>query len=257
MISNITDSTQAAQSAATPSSSSNQNSNVTAVNTPFGQLFLETIDGNPVVVGYRAPNSQTVNTDYAGASQGDIASMTASTPAKPANASTIASSTPTAATVNAAPLAAAAPQAAATPADAAPAAATPYIAGLAATDPNAVMSAQDAFGATPWMQNAGGNGPAGAFNLNPMYFASQQTAQTVATMLGGTVVPVDTFAQTAGNHFTQNQPNEMVKLPDGSLINAGLVAGFFTHGYQLSMIKTMIQNEITNVEAETKGVSTT
>ena len=49
----------------------------------------------------------------------------------------------------------------------------------------------------------------------------------------------------------------MVQLPDGAMINAGLVAGFFTHGYQASMVQQMIQNEVTNVEAETKGVATT
>jgi hypothetical protein len=131
------------------------------------------------------------------------------------------------------------------------------IPGIASNDMTAVPTVESVFGSSPWISDAGGNGPTGAFNLNPMYFATQQTAETVAAMVGGTVVPVDTFAQTPGNHFTQNEPNEMVQLPGGAMINPGLVAGFFTHGYQASMVQQMIQNEVTNVESETKGVSTT
>jgi hypothetical protein len=117
------------------------------------------------------------------------------------------------------------------------------------------MNAQQVFGSSPWESDPTVSGPAGNFNLNPEYFATQQTAQMVAQMVGGTVVAVNNMSSTTpGDVFKQSTDNEMVKLSDGSMINAGLVAGFFTHGYSLSMVQSMIQNEVTNVQAEDKAV---
>jgi hypothetical protein len=39
----------------------------------------------------------------------------------------------------------------------------------------------------------------------------------------------------------------MVKMPNGSMINPGLVATFYTHGYSQSMVDQMIANEVKNV----------
>jgi hypothetical protein len=112
-------------------------------------------------------------------------------------------------------------------------------------------TAQSVFGTNPWIEDAGGTGPTGAFSLNPMYFATPETAARVASMVGGTVVQVDTFAQASGNPFHQNVPNQMVRLTNGALINPGLVAEFYTHGYPQSMIDRMIANEVANVSAGT------
>lgn len=224
MISNVTDTTPTAL--ATPA----QNPNVTTLNTCFGQLLVENLGSDsPTVVGFTPPDVQIQNEG------GSASTQAASVPAAADTANTASAAANTAAN-----------SAASTAANS-----------IGTMDPKSVPTAQSMFGASPWVSDAGGNGPTGAFNLNPMYFATQQTAQQVAAMVGGTVVSVDTFAQTPGNHFTQNEPNEMVQLPDGAMINAGLVAGFFTHGYQASMVQQMIQNEVTNVEAETKGVATT
>jgi hypothetical protein len=103
-------------------------------------------------------------------------------------------------------------------------------------------TAQALFGATPWSTDAGGNGPGGDYSYNPYYFATPATAAKVAEMLGGTVVPMD--AITSSGPFVQNQPNQMIQMPDGRMINAGLVAGFYDHGYTQQTVDKMIAAEV-------------
>ena len=61
-------------------------------------------------------------------------------------------------------------------------------------------------------------------------------------MVGGTVVASDQLASD-GSPFAQQQPNQMVELANGKLINPGLLASFYTHGYPQSYIDRMIQDE--------------
>jgi hypothetical protein len=103
-------------------------------------------------------------------------------------------------------------------------------------------TAQSLFGANPWCANAGGTGPAGSYSYNPYYFATPETAAKVAQMLGGKVVAMD--AITPFGPFKQNQPNQMVQMPDGRLINAGLVAGFYDHGFSQQTVDKMIAAEV-------------
>ena len=103
-------------------------------------------------------------------------------------------------------------------------------------------TAQSLFGANPWSTGAGGTGPNGDYSYNQYYFATPQTAATVASMLGGKVVAMD--AITPSGPFKQNQPNQMVQMPDGRLINAGLVAGFYDHGYTQQTVDKMIAAEV-------------
>jgi hypothetical protein len=103
-------------------------------------------------------------------------------------------------------------------------------------------TAQSLFGANPWSTNAGGSGPNGSYRYNSYYFASPATAEKVAQMLGGTVVQVN--AITPNGPFQQNQPNLMVQMPDGRLINAGLVAGFYDHGYTQQTVDKMVAAEV-------------
>ena len=42
----------------------------------------------------------------------------------------------------------------------------------------------------------------------------------------------------------QQVPNEMIKLSNGRVVNAGLIAAFYDHGYPQSYIDLLIQNEI-------------
>ena len=66
-------------------------------------------------------------------------------------------------------------------------------------------------------------------------------------MVGGTVVAFNALGGPSGNPFVQSQPNEMVQLSNGAMINPGLVASFYTHGYPQSMVDQMVANEVANV----------
>jgi hypothetical protein len=102
------------------------------------------------------------------------------------------------------------------------------------------------FGPNPWLTQPGGVGPGGVtYSYNPFFFASIQTAAKVAEMVGGTVVESNQFTPNGGP-FMQSQPNYMVQLEDGRMINPGLVASFYTHGYPQSYIDQMIANEVRN-----------
>jgi hypothetical protein len=111
--------------------------------------------------------------------------------------------------------------------------------------PDSGPTVQSVFGSSsPWLSDPTGTSPDGTtFNYNPEYFATPQAAAQVAAMLGGKVVQENQFGPN-GSPFGQSASNEMVQMPDGGLINAGLVAAFFTHGYPQSVIDQMIANTI-------------
>jgi hypothetical protein len=104
-------------------------------------------------------------------------------------------------------------------------------------------TAQSMFGPNPWATNPGGMAPNGVtYGYNPYYFATPATAQKVAQMVGGKVV--ETNAITPFGPFQQNQPNQMVQLPNGRVINAGLFASFYDHGYSQQFIDRLVSSEI-------------
>lgn len=109
---------------------------------------------------------------------------------------------------------------------------------------NSAPTAESVFGPNPWLTNPTGMGPTGVYSYNPLYFATPQTAAKVAQMLGGTVVASNQF--TAGGPFAQQQPNQMVQLENGQLVNPGLVAAFYTHGYPQSYIDRLIAGTVNN-----------
>jgi hypothetical protein len=107
-------------------------------------------------------------------------------------------------------------------------------------------TAESVFGASPWMSNPTGTAPNGTtYSYNPYYFATANTASIVAQMVGGTVVQTNQFTS-GGGGFQQQQPNYMVQLPNGHLINPGLVASFYDHGYSASYVQTMVDSEVKN-----------
>jgi hypothetical protein len=61
-------------------------------------------------------------------------------------------------------------------------------------------------------------------------------------MLGGKVV--ETNAITPYGPFKQDQPNQMVQMPNGKLINPGLIAGLYNHGYTQQTVDSMIASEV-------------
>ena len=119
---------------------------------------------------------------------------------------------------------------------------TTHAAPVTATLSNDPPTAESAFGPNPWSANPTGSAFGQSWNYNPEYFATPETAEKVAEMVGGTVVQENGMVQ--HGPFTQCEPNEMVQLANGNLINPGLVAGFYTHGYSQQMIDQMIANEI-------------
>ena len=113
--------------------------------------------------------------------------------------------------------------------------------------PAAAPTAESVFGANPWLTAPTGSGPTGTYTYNPYYFATPQTAARVAAMVGGTVVAYNALGGPSGNPFVQDQPNQMVRLANGAIVNPGLVASFYTHGYPQSMVDQMVANEVANV----------
>ena len=77
-----------------------------------------------------------------------------------------------------------------------------------------------------------------------MYFATPQTAQQVAAMLGGKVIQQNAILGDNSGSFSQSEANQMVELSNGRVINPGLVASFFTHGYPQSYIDRLIAAEV-------------
>jgi len=132
-----------------------------------------------------------------------------------------------------------APGASTTTASTTPALTTPAAAVAPADD-----TSGSPFGANPWLTDPTGSGPGPVTNYNPIYFATEQTAQTLAQMTGGTVVSEQEFTSAPGSPFQQDQPNLMVQLPNGGLVNPGLVADIYTHGWDQAFVNQQVANEI-------------
>ena len=112
-----------------------------------------------------------------------------------------------------------------------------------AGDPSGAPTLETEFGSQTFMNDPTGAGLVDyTYNFNPIYFATQQTAEKVAGMLGGTVVESSAMVD-PHSAFHQNQLNEMVQMADGRQINAGLVANFYSHGYSQSYIDSLINAE--------------
>jgi hypothetical protein len=127
---------------------------------------------------------------------------------------------------------------------------------VAATSDDDDDPAGPLFGANPWVADPTGSGPTGVTNYNPIYFATQQTAETVAQMVGGTVVSANEITTAPGSPFQQNQPNLMVQLPNGGQINPGLVADIYTHGWNQSFENQQVANEVAGAAPAGATVST-
>ena len=96
------------------------------------------------------------------------------------------------------------------------------------------------FGTQTFLDNPTFTGPLGdSFDYNPVYFATVQTAQKIASMVGGTVVEQNDMAPYG--QFKQAAPNEMIQFADGHKVNAGVIASFFSHGYSQSYIDSLLQ----------------
>ena len=108
--------------------------------------------------------------------------------------------------------------------------------------PAMAPTAQSLFGANPWISNPGGNGPNGSYSYNKYYFATPETATKVAQILGGKVVATNDL--TPSGPFVQNQANQMVQMPDGRLINAGIIASYYDRGWSQQTVDALVKGEI-------------
>jgi hypothetical protein len=106
------------------------------------------------------------------------------------------------------------------------------------------------FGANPWLTDPTGEGPNGSVtHYNPIYFATPQTAQTVAQMLGGTVTQSVQITTAPGSPFQQDEPNNMVQLPGGGMVNPGFIADLYTHGWNQTFINQQIAAEVAGAQS--------
>jgi hypothetical protein len=142
-----------------------------------------------------------------------------------------------------------------TPAGAGPAVVTPTAATLTTTSTDATTAtaadgpAGPLFGSNPWVTDPTGEGPNSTVtHYNPVYFATQQTAQTVAQMLGGTVTQSVQITTAPGSPFQQDQPNYMVQLPNGGQVNPGFIADLYTHGWNQAFINQQISAEVAGAQ---------
>jgi hypothetical protein len=102
-------------------------------------------------------------------------------------------------------------------------------------------TAESVFGSKPWILDAGGSGSGHTWSYSKYYFATPETAKQLADMLGGTVV--EEYAISGGPPM-QNYPNQLVLLPSGLKVNAGLIAQLWTHGWTQDYINTMVSSEV-------------
>jgi len=115
-------------------------------------------------------------------------------------------------------------------------------ASVANTDPNAGPTAESMFGPDPFVKNPGGHGPNGtSWSYNPAYFATRHTAEIIAKMIGGTVVERNAICPSGP--MVQDQVNQMIIMPDGRELNAGLIADIFNHGRCQSVVDLMFKQE--------------
>jgi hypothetical protein len=99
------------------------------------------------------------------------------------------------------------------------------------------------FGSNQYVSNPGGMAPNGVtYGYNPTYFATRATADKLAQIYGGTVVEMN--AITPYGPFQQNQMNEMIKFPNGNVVNAGVLASYYDHGWSQEQVNSAISAEI-------------
>jgi hypothetical protein len=110
----------------------------------------------------------------------------------------------------------------------------------------ALPTLQSVFGGNPYVSNPGGMAPNGVtYGYNPTYFATRATADKLAQMYGGTVVEMN--AITPYGPFQQNQMNQMIRFPNGNVVNAGVLASYFDRGWTQDRIDGAIAGEINQI----------
>jgi len=121
-------------------------------------------------------------------------------------------------------------------------------ASAAPAGPPPAPTPQSVFGPNVWIDNPSGTAPNGVqYSYNPIYFATRETANKIAAMVGGTVFATNALAPNGG--FQQSSPNWMVRLPGGQVVNPGLIADFYNHGYPQHYVDYLVEREIQGAQA--------
>ena len=112
--------------------------------------------------------------------------------------------------------------------------------------PKANPTLQSVFGSNPYITNPGGTAPNGVtYSYNPTYFATRATADKLAQIYGGTVVEMN--AITPYGPFQQSHANEMIRFPNGNVVNAGILASYYDRGWSQDRIDQAIAGEINSI----------
>lgn len=115
-------------------------------------------------------------------------------------------------------------------------------------------TAEQLFGPNPWVTDPapGGTGPWGTYLYNNRGFATVATANTVCQIVelgcnfpkGSCKVIAKNDITGDGGPFVQNQPNQMIQIPDGTFHNAGLIAQEFASWVSIEPINSELTVEL-------------
>ncbi len=101
-------------------------------------------------------------------------------------------------------------------------------------------------------QNPVVTGPNGySSNMNPIYFADPATAQRMAQQLGGELFYGDQFGSPGSPTTFPNQA--LIRLPNGQVVNAGLVANTYNHGYSQNYIDMVLAGIVNGYDQTPTG----
>jgi trimeric autotransporter adhesin len=210
-----------------------QSSRSSSTGASMQELIASALDsGTSGRVGISAP-SGSVSTLLSGLTSATDETTSASTASSTANSTTDSTSTSTSTSTSASTSATTTASTSAT-----------STAAATSTSASSCPTVESVFGDDVWATDPTGTAPDGTvYGYNSWYFATESTAAKVAELLGGTVV--ETNAMTGSSEqFQQSQSNYMVKLSSGTLVNPGLVASFYTHGYSQTQVDSMLANEV-------------
>lgn len=109
--------------------------------------------------------------------------------------------------------------------------ATPGVPSVGSTTPPSAIPTANPYGNSPFAANPGFTGPNGPGGYNPQTFATQSTAQQIASQYGGTVIsnPSAGLLGAPSSPFQTNQPQYMIQMPNGTIIDPAKIASLYAN----------------------------
>lgn len=116
--------------------------------------------------------------------------------------------------------------------------------------PYSDLSITSVFGVNPFVSETPTTNIFGVqYPLQRTLYLNLQAATLVASMVGGTVIDANSFAQ-FGFLLNSSGPSYVVQMPNGQTFNPALVVAAFSHMYPLPQINNMIQNIVSEVDPD-------